>query len=268
MKLAVCMTSHNRRDFTIASIHRVLEAAEVAGLECRVFLVDADSTDGTAAVAESIGSAVHVYSATRDVYWAQGSRRALRAASGWSPELYLLLNDDTMLRVEALVSLLQDMHECRADLLVGVTIDPESGARTYGGMGGRPHRLTPLPITEAPIRCLTGNGNVMMLSAKAYRTTEGVSPEFVHGLGDFDLGLRATTQGLRVFQAKGVAGSCRRDALARTPISGMPAVRQALGVKATPLRPWFTYTRRHGGRAWLIRFLAPYVSAFVRRQRI
>jgi hypothetical protein len=176
----------------------------------------------------------------------------------------LLLNDDTLLDSWALEDLLNGLKQC--PIVVGWTRS-QHGAVTYGGLArvGRAGRLR-FRLTTAESDMVTFNGNVVLMTAGTFADLGGIDPAFTHGMGDIDLGLRATAARIPMTMSNRSVGVCDRNAPApwRQRGSGwwvrLRAVRSA---KALPPREWLVFSRRHGGPFWPVWWLGPYAKALL-----
>src|ERR1700712_1153908 len=141
------LTVHNRCATTERGLLLLDAAAAEAGVALRRVVVDDGSSDGTPEMLTRVRRPGDVVvRGPGDLFWAGGMRRAFAEVEEPFDHL-LLLNDDVVLRSDALVSLL-DRADGRTDrLVVGQVVDPVSGLPTYGGWGGR---APPPPLGHPP----------------------------------------------------------------------------------------------------------------------
>jgi glycosyltransferase involved in cell wall biosynthesis len=113
--VAALLTCHNRREKTVACLDRLF-AQDCLGPQGRggsevivdVFLVDDGSRDGTAQTIREKFPQVAIAHGPGNLFWAGGMRLAWRTAvQARKYDAYLLLNDDTLLRPDALRSLMR-----------------------------------------------------------------------------------------------------------------------------------------------------------------
>jgi GT2 family glycosyltransferase len=273
--LAVLLTVYNRRESTLACLRTLFAQSEVEQLELAVYLVDDGSTDGTQEAVAGEFPMVRLLSGDGTLFWSGGMRRAFGAALEKGYPAYLWLNDDTILKADALRTIL-DAHQwvCKehsgAGVIVGSTLCPDSGEHTYGGVvrTGRLRRLGFRLVTPShqPIRCHTFNGNVVLVPDSIARRVGSISPEFTHGFSDRDYGLRAEKLGFKCWVAPGYVGHCGRNPPARWTDSSMPfGERWSLftSPKGLPPREWATYARRHGGPLWPIDAVLPIIRVAI-----
>lgn len=269
-RVAAVLTSHNR----VATTLRALEGLEGqhTSAQLDLVMVDDGSADGTAESVRAAFPQVRLLRGDGTLYWNRGMHRAWQVALGGKYDYYLWLNDDTSLDPDALQQLL-DVAETlgRPSIIVGCTRSKD-GHLTYGGYVRDHPRLRPLhfrrvQVGTAPREVDTMNGNCVLISADVANVVGNLDPAFIHGMGDFDYGLRATKLGIPIIVAPGFIGECDRNApttVYRDPaVSFRTRIRTFLGPKGLPPGAWFTFTRRHTGPLWPVLFALPYVKFFV-----
>lgn len=255
------MTSHNRRDLTMAS----LRAVHNQGFPVHeIVLVDAGSSDGTAASVENEFPAVHVIREGPHLYWSSGMRRAMEEARGLDVEAYLWLNDDTILQDDAVEVLVRTHAELtrrnptRLHVVVGTTVEPGSSRVTYGGLVSwsrwRPLKLSRVQPLSRPVACDTFNGNIVLLPRIAVDLVGPIDSCWFHAMGDVDYGFKLSRNGVRLSVAPGVLGSCPTNSARGTwTDQSLPfKIRWRLlcDVKGLPPRQYTRLCRRWGGPFW------------------
>lgn len=252
--IAVVMTCHNRRETTLRCLE-ALQRQEGHDATLALFVTDDGSDDGTAEAIRAQWPDAKVMLGPGDLYWAAGMALAERAAMADEPDYLLWLNDDTILTPDALRSLLALSQRMPATVIVGATVDPITGERSYGGrvrIDYHPQRFQQLPIAEAPQRADTFHGNVVFIPRAVRLQVGPIDGSFPHGYADDDYGLRATALGVPIVQAPGVLATCRRDEAAAQPPSGGLAARwrQLQSPKGLPWKAQIRFLRRHGDWRW------------------
>jgi GT2 family glycosyltransferase len=275
--VAGLMTCHNRRHKTLACIAALTQCELPVGMTLELFLVDDGSTDGTTAAVHEVFPYVHVLSGDGSLYWNGGMRLAFATAMAQGFDDYLWLNDDTMLDADAIAHLyacrrqLSEMGDSTPNIIVGATRDPVTGHITYGGLVSRdrlsPNFLINLPVGSVPQRCRTLNGNCVLIPAAVAQALGNLGDRFVHAIGDWDYGLRATAAGFGVWLAPGFVGSCARNPPVQLPPPVARSVRARLrhvcSPKQVPPRAWHAYVKQNYGLMWPLEFIKPYGRAVV-----
>lgn len=278
MTLAVLLSCFNRREKTLACLEALLGQNLPSGCGLEVFLTDDASTDGTAEAVRNRFPAVRVLAGTGSHYWNGGMRLAFEEALQVDYDYYLWLNDDTLLAPGALAALLQTHAEVRkkggADaIIVGTTRSPQDGSPTYGGVVRqsrlRRTRFSLVTPAAVPVECETMNGNCVLVPRIVAQAVGNLDAAFVHGMGDFDYGLRARRAGFSVWVMPGFAGVCGKNSLANTFYDGSLSLsarwKHMNSPKGLPLAEWKIFCRRHAGPLWPLFFLWPYLRLAFRR---
>lgn len=274
MRIAVLMACHNRRGKTLACLGSLHAQALPAGVTLETWLVDDASTDGTAQAVVDAYPDVRLLRGDGSLYWCGGMRLAWPQAARTEPDSYLWLNDDVVLEPDAVQRLVNTGASVAAVrgvpvVVVGACRDPDTGAISYGGMrrpGRHPARLQRMEPGIDPLPCDTFEGNVVLVSADAFRLVGGMRA-FSHAIADTDYGYRAWKAGCAVYMAPGVCASCAAN-------RGGPVWRQAdlplrtrwraiLGPKGLPPSDWFRFLRAHAGWRWPFYWAAPYVRVLL-----
>ena len=270
MRIAALLTCYNRKATTLACLARLIKQ-ELTD-ELTVFLVDDNSPDGTGEAVRAQFSQVRVLQGDGALFWCGGMRRAFDAALREDYDFYLWLNDDTLLEPDAVARLLSSYEEiaakgCESAIVVGATCDPRTGAHTYGGVVRssliHPLKYRLLEPGDDPRQCDTMNGNCVLIPRSVAAVVQNLSPEFRHGIGDFDYGLRARKAGCTVWGAPKYIGTCARNDVdggfldPRLPLRNR--WRHMMSSKGLAPGEHLVYARRHGGAFWPFFWVLPYI---------
>ncbi|MBG0784877.1 MAG: glycosyltransferase family 2 protein [Anaerolineaceae bacterium] len=262
-KLAILMTSHNRKDATLSSLQSVQDQKITQEVQKVVFLADSQSTDGTALEVSQKYPHAQIISCRSNVYWNSGMRIVFAEALKRDFEYYLWLNDDTILFEDTIERLIQTAEMfSRKAIIVGSTKDPESGQWSYGGVirkyPKRPLHFSPVIPGEIPIPAETMNGNIVLISREVVGKVGNLDPAFSHAIGDFDYGLRAQKLGVRIFIAPEYHGYCKRNVQTREEVSFIQRAKNMLSKKGLPPVEWARFAKRYAGKLWFLYWLSPY----------
>lgn len=272
-RICILLTCFNRKEKTLACFAAIQANVLPSNIELTAVVVDDGSTDGTAEALTKKYPWARVERSTNNLYWCRGMHQAFEIAQQSSPDFYVWLNDDTMLRPDALTRLLAAEKELRAAhgepvVMVGSTTDEHTGALTYGGCtrlsGLKRMRFALIQPTDEAQRCDAINGNLVLVSKEAAAVVGNLDPVFEHAMGDMDYALRANKLGVKVWVAPGTHGTCSKNSAASTYMdSSLPLGRRwklMMHRKGLPWRSWLVLTSRHAGPAWPLYFLWPYLS--------
>ena len=272
--LAILMACHNRRKTTLACLEGLASQQGLPpNLAIRVFLLDDASSDGTAEAVHRRFPEVCLLQGDGQCYWSGGMRLAWEAAAQAGEVVaYFWLNDDTLLVPGALASFWAQHQALNLDtcpgILVGATLVPDSPLISYSGLEfltpGDPLRLGRLKPDGTLRACVSFNGNAVWIPSTVFRILGGMDPQFRHGLGDWDYGLRAWRKGITPWLMPAAVATCAPHAEAAAWLLKGLALserfRRILGPKGLPPKAMFTYCRRHGGWRWILLTLRPYLG--------
>lgn len=264
--ISILMTSFNRRETTLACL-AALPAAVADCADWRIVLVDDGSSDGTGAAVCALWPDAVVVRGSGDLYWNGGMRLAWRTALPFGDDFVLWLNDDTQLRPGAIADMIS-LYRTQANaktVIVGCTVDPRSGALTYGGyrIAEGWSRLRLRRLSAAETECDTFNGNCVLIP-RAAATEIGINAaEYRHAYGDNDYGLRARRTGWRILELKSPVAVQERNeryeqSLRRLTLRNWRFI--FFHPKGLALREWLAFCRAHGGRLWPVNFVLRYLK--------
>jgi GT2 family glycosyltransferase len=274
-RVLALLTSHNRRMLTQACLQSLDQAGRQSGVALEAVLVDDGSTDGTAEAVARQFAWVTVLAGSGDLYWCRGMHQAMAVGLQRPVDFLLWLNDDTVLRPDALQRLLQQHQRLsgqhgRPVAVVGATAGPD-GRLSYGGAVAinRLRRFQFRPVWDAveAVACEAMNGNCVLLPVALARAVGNIDPAFEHAMGDTDYALRLRAAGFALYVAPGFVGDCANN----PPAGGfddrsLPLRRRwqvMMGRKGLPWRSWLHFTRRHGGPLWPLYFGWPYLRVLL-----
>lgn len=275
-RVAVIMTSFNRREKTLACLTALQNGFGLEDVDLHGVLVDDGSRDGTGEAIARTFPWMHIISADGSLFWCRGMHKAFSVALDGDFDYFLWLNDDTILYSDALARLLECEKTVRQNgtpgsIIVGSTVDETSGKLTYGGER-RASVLRPLTMVkvipgEHAQPCDTMNGNIVLIPAATARMVGNLDPGFEHAMGDTDYALRAGRLGVAIWVAPGVHGSCGHNPVTGTfsdrSLSLSKRWRLMLDRKGLPWRSWLILTRRHAGHLWSLYFVWPYAKLVI-----
>lgn len=265
-RISVLIACHNRRALTLQCL-RALAQATPPDVYLDVFVTDDASTDGTRAAIRVEFPAVRVLEGDGSLYWNRGMLRAWQRACEEPQDFFLWLNDDLAIAPDAIRHLLASYGVAAAAhgpkvIVTGHTLDPRSGAATYGGLV-RSSAVSSLRFRRAgpdDALCDTMNGNCVLVPAAAARDVGLLCERYTHAFGDIDYGLRARATGYRIVQTAQPVG--RQAYNEDYPRRGERTRSWRFVLhhpKGIPWREWLHFCRRHGGWLWPVNFVLRYV---------
>lgn len=267
MNVCAILTCHNRRPTTLECLRSYF--SQSGDDERTAVVVDDGSGDGTGRAVQEHFPRATVVVGDGTLYWARGMALAEKVAIAQRPDYMLWLNDDVVLDSDALPRLISISREVGDDcIIVGALRDPVSCELTYSGVrrcGRHPLRMARVGPVQTPVAVDTFNGNVVLVPVRAARKFGPIDGALVHAAADLDYGLRAADAGVLSLLAPRWVGSCALNTATKPWLDLAVKRRQRLGLllgpKGLPPRPRARYLTRHGGPAWFLFWLAPYVRA-------
>lgn len=272
--IAAILTSYNRAGTTLGCLARLFSQEGLGdAFSLDMYLFDDGSPDGTGAhVAEKFPQVI-LESGDGHQYWNGGMRAAYGQAMAHGYDFYLWVNDDTHLFGNAIMLLLNTY--CGIDdtnaVIVGTVRDPDAEKTSYGGLlSPRRNKLRDMrhpPVTGAPARCDTFNGNCVLIPHAVARNVGNLDPIFTHKMADMDYGYRCGAAGAGVWATGDYVGTCPRhgelDAWRRPGTSLRERFRALTGPKGLPPGEWRVFCRWYAGPCWPLYWITPYVKALV-----
>lgn len=272
-RIAVLITTFNRRDLTLAALAALFAQKGVEDTELHVFLVDDGGTDGTGDAVRSQYPQVRVLKGDGTLFWNGGMRIAFETARKEGFDAYIFFNDDTMLYDDALKRVVECgrgwMASGRPAIVVGSMRSPVTGEHSYGGYVKHTHGLVVwsdavIPLSSTSVPCDTMNGNFALIPKEIAEVVGNIEKGFRHQFGDFDYGLRAKMAGFEVVVAPGYIGECPTNSNVQTwrdpSASFAQRWKSLMSPKGVPVRDWLLYTRRHLGWRWFYYAVSPYLK--------
>jgi GT2 family glycosyltransferase len=271
IRVAVLIAAHNRRETTIRCLE-ALYTASSGHYDLDVYLVDDGSGDGTSQAVRAQFPQVRLLHGDGQLYWNGAMLLAWSTALAAGPDLYLWLNDDTVLRPAALgelIALYASEASCnRKTIIVGRTVS-RHGETTYGGYVRATglSRLRFRRLTKSESVCDTFNGNCVLIPSVATEDIGLISSRYRHAFGDNDYGLRARRAGYRIIEMNSpVALQEKNEIYARAAntltFSNWRFI--LFHPKGVPALEWYSFCRRHGGPLWPVNFLYRYFKMAAR----
>lgn len=213
MEVAILISVFNRKESTLECLSRCfaqIDSFRGAGkYTFSVYLTEDGCTDGTPEAVSERFPDVHIIHGDGSLFWNRGMCAAWNAAAADSPDFYLWLNDDTMMRPGALAVLLENSASLGHRAIVVGTAEGSDGRISYGGRYRSGRLVTPDRII--PVACDLFNGNLVLVPDYVYRRLGTLDPFYTHSFGDFDYGVRALKKDITAVVAPGILADCDRN---------------------------------------------------------
>jgi GT2 family glycosyltransferase len=214
MKIAVLLATFNRREKTVSCLRNLFDQPLPDGVELEVFLTDDVSSDGTQGSVKREFPQVNLFNGSGSLFWAGGMRNSWNEAKTHDFDFYLLLNDDTLLRHDAISTLAYQASKSeKPTIYIGSTADSK-GKISYGG-----HKLYSKNKVQSfnlyseieSLECDLGNANIMLVPREVVNSIGILSDSYTHSIADFDYTLRAQKAGFKAIVLPGIMGHCIDD---------------------------------------------------------
>ncbi|MCQ5363558.1 glycosyltransferase family 2 protein [Anoxybacillus salavatliensis] len=273
-RVAVLMCCYNRKNKTVRSVQEIYKQEIESDFKVDIYLLDDGSMDGTEEAILLNFPEVNIIKGDGNYFWNGGMRAAYDEAKKGDYDFYVWLNDDTFIYKDTFKILLstyyslEEKYQEYPKIIVGTTTD-QNGNLTYGGVKKfsivRPVKYKIVyPDRNKVNECDTFNGNIVLIDKKVYKLVGNLDAAFVHGMGDFDFGLRAKKKGAKLFVAPGILGICEKNPIKGTyndtSLSLVEGYKKLLSIKGLPIKQWYVYTKRHAGLFWFVYFAKPYIE--------
>ena len=270
--LIALIACHNRRDLTLRCLRSLFHSVP-AGVTLSAVLVDDGSTDGTADAVRDLRLPVEIVHGDGSWFWSRSVAEAESVAERDDPDWLLWLNDDVVLRPDALLQWRMAANRLPDSILVGGLQAPGLGRPFYSGFDWPDRADLTATNTRPPngaLRRVEGfHGNFVAVPRSARRRIGPVDGTWPHNYADLDYALRAGEAGVAIWVLPRVVGECdpTRPAWMERRNPRWIRVRSVVSRKNWPVRAHWRLHRRHGTGAWPIRAWTPHWYALTGRRR-
>lgn len=209
------------------------------------------------------------------MYWSRSMSLLMEMSFLDGFKYFLLINDDVVFHsniIDKFLGLYNEISLNGLHILVGATQSAKNHELTYSGMV-RNSLTNPLNFKRKELsshlsEVETFNGNCVIFSRGVIEEIGYIDKLFSHGLGDFDYGLRAKSMGIKIYLAPFYIGFCERNSTKNTNLDEKLPIKKRIEFvfsrKGIPIYDFIVYSRRHGGRFWLINYIRTYLVVIYR----
>lgn len=270
-KIIVVMTCHNRREKTVNCL-RGLHLGNDKN-QYRYIVVDAGSTDGTCEELEKNGyEDVELIHAEDTLFWNGGMHRGIERGMQRADDYdYMLLVNDDVDFIPGIIDKMIEYAEnerLKGSVIVGPTCD-DKGVFSYGGIvytKGIHYEMIGPDRTD--VLCTTFNANCTLIPIEVMRIAGNVDPYYKHSMGDFDLGLRISRKGGKIYMFSEYVGICndnpKEGSWQDTSLGIRERLQKKESFKGLPFKDWYHYLYHNFGFVTAcVRSVTPYLKIFL-----
>jgi len=218
MKIAILSCCYNRKQKTAEFLKSVVDQTISNNYEITIYLLDDNSSDGTASYVGENFPGVRVLKGSGSLFWAGGMRTLWEhVMKDAEYDFFLLFNDDVVLSGGAIERLMAAycLSDHPENIILGTVLDGEKQTITYGGqkiinrLTGNTKTVFPDPAKLTP--CEIGNANIMLVDKATVNKIGILSGSYTHGIADYDYTFSAVKNGIKLWIAPGYYGCCDND---------------------------------------------------------
>lgn len=200
--IAVLMTCYNRVETTLECLRRLFAQKVPDGYSVDVWLVDDASPDMTGKKVKAAYPQVNIIQGTGKLFWCKGMRLAWdKAVESRDYDFYLWLNDDVMLRDDAVASTIADYNKVKS-----VVVGTFSSTEIYSDVSYGATKTLPTGIPRLADKLM--NGNFVLIPREVYETVGMMYGRYHHQYGDYDYSNMLTKKGFKFFSSSCFTGVC------------------------------------------------------------
>lgn len=208
MRIAFLLTSYNRKETTLRCIRQLRGMSLSLDIDSDIYLVDDNSTDGTFESVRVETPYVKTTKTIGDYYWGRGMYVAWYEALKNGYDAYIWVNDDNKLYDNALPELMDCANATDYNAIICGSFCSKEGKITYGGCDKQHKKITPTGQIEEVYYM---NGNLVLVPQSVVEKIGIIDPTFQHIQGDYDYGLMALEQGIKVYTTRHFIGESEQN---------------------------------------------------------
>ena len=243
-QISVLVACHNRSATTKKFFESFLASSD-ENIAFEHIIVDDGSTDNTAEILRDLPVKKKILLGNGNLFWARAMSLAESNLTE-SPDGILWVNDDTVLKNDAFIKLLDAISKFPRSVIVG-QVEDSRGSIIYGGykrVGLNPLSLRLLNTKEDYSLADTFNGNFVYIPAEIKVAVGPIDGIFMHAYADCDYGYRVRNLGYEIIVMPDSVGIGITNSIS-WPRSRIGKIRQISGKKFSPIKSQVHFFRKH-----------------------
>lgn len=271
-RVAVLMTTFNRREMTIASIKSIADNNQLLQFDFIVFIDG--SSDGTEENLGKLPYSIITLHGDGNFFWNRGMYYCMKYVLNNKKkyDCILWINDDVHFFAHTIEKMYLQLIEKHENVIVGSTCS-ENGNVTYGAikyLSKKKLKYRMLMPQEQNVEIDTFNGNCVLFKIDCVISTGNLDKKYLHGMGDFDYGFMLTRKGFHITLFEDFVGICNRNLKVSTWLDTSLTRKERIQLKESPkglpFKDWFHFLNKNFGLAVAIhRSVTPYIKIIIRK---
>lgn len=269
VKMAIVLTCFNRVYLTVQALETLLNLRYIAeeNIKIKIFLCDDGSTDDTGNEVMKRFKNVTIVEGNGQLFWAKGMAEAALAAENFSPDYYLMINDDVNFYSNAIQIMFESYKRHVHEGYVAITgaTKSKNGQYTYGGLKRIEKSKSLHCVTYAlpGEKCDLSNWNCFLLPSELYNKIGRIDDYYEHSYADFDYARRICGFGGSVYVSDEYIGVCERNLKENTwedkSLNPFERLRKLHKPNGLPIKSQIHYYWKFEGIAGLYWVIKPYL---------
>lgn len=204
--VAIMMTVHNCKNKTLSFLEDCYRQIDTMkgkyDYSFSFYVLDDGSIDGTSEEILNNFPEINLIKGNGQLYWSRGMSLVWKEAALKDYDFYFWLNVDTILKEDAIASMMENSRFLGHRAIIAGTAVNEEGSITSGGLTKAGKHVIPEKVI--PVPCYTINGNLVLIPRYVYKILGNIDPHYRHYFGDLDYGVRAYKVGIVRVVAPGI----------------------------------------------------------------
>lgn len=208
MKIAILITVYNRKETTIKGLNHLHTLIKKDfNNKYDIYLTNDGCTDGTEIAVSNLYPHINIINHEGNLFWSRGMNLAWKTALQKDKyDYFIWFNDDAILYPNALNLLLKCATLNKNSIIVGA-FNSKDGKVSYGGKNKKHQLISPNGLCQ---EIFYMNGNFVIIPFPVYQKIGLIDKIYTHGIGDYDYGLRAKKNGIKVLLTPEYVGETER----------------------------------------------------------